>query len=531
MVKVGIGIAQDVALLHQNEGIVVQGYCDLFLLASRDGHVPSSRPCGLAHLTSLLLSEELIKEDAVRKCDWGQRPLSVEQLEYAARDALAGRDCGEVLYSRSIQPCGAVGICGGCPDPAEHAVEVADAAEAVITELEQEGVAAGQAATVAVCVGNSCGRTSKGLVLWCGDLMNRAPKLRGVKGAGKPEASPVSKALSCTAYSCVTKFGARRIVDSEGRTMLHMKERTVQGLLRRGLATVVDDGDATMVRLNFSPNDNYEYAGLDAVERNACVGCNSSGVARYYVVPRVFFTHLPSHCKSYNCHDVVMLCPSCRATAEKPQLERVKELLAQHGGVAAGSGCANSCVLGPREEAARRAAKALLRPPSGSGRKGKIPAAKEMAFREAVADVFGIDADQVDRERLEEAVRLGDLEAAPSARVCAAFCADEDGLRAFLREWRELFVATLKPCFLAEGWAVDTGLDGRFVPSVAAAVEWPGDWRCQECGVHCFNRSSRCRCCGAARPSTDAAGLVQSLSTGDKAVDRVLTDCGGLSIA
>jgi len=260
VVKAGVGIAQDAQMLRSQAGIDVRGCCDLFLLAAKHEVVPASQPCSLASLTQLLLSIELPKDEQIRRSDWAHPPLSGEQLAYAARDALAGRDCMEVLVSTR--------------DTGSRVAE------------------------------------------WCIDLLDRAPKLRS--GNNKQHA-PSEKILHCRAYAGVQKFGNRRIVDSSGRLMLHMRDRTVDGLLRRGLASVIEDECGEAVQLHFRPLDRYDYAGLDAAERNACVGCGSSGVARYYVVPHMFFVHLPDVCKSYNCHDVVMLCPRCRFKAEPAQ--------------------------------------------------------------------------------------------------------------------------------------------------------------------------------------------------------------------
>eukprot|EP00929_Paragymnodinium_shiwhaense_P052088 TRINITY_DN26119_c1_g4_i2.p1 TRINITY_DN26119_c1_g4~~TRINITY_DN26119_c1_g4_i2.p1 ORF type:complete len:575 (-),score=139.07 TRINITY_DN26119_c1_g4_i2:594-2318(-) len=462
LVKAGVGVAQDAVLLQKScgEGAAVAGCCDLFMLAAREEVVSAARPCSLAHLCKVLFDEELPKDDAIRRSNWGQRPLSEEHLRYAARDALAGRDCAEALAQR---------CCGPPAEQEELALQFAR---------------------------------------WCGDLLDRkaAPKRAGGGGGGAGATSPKPSSCSengggkaCHAYSCVKKFGTRRIIDSEGRTMLHMRDRTVDGLIRRNLATKLEEEDGEeVIRLHFSPIDRYDYAGLDAAERNACVGCGSSGVARYYVVPRVFFVHLSQDCKSYNCHDIVMLCPSCRAIAEAPQLERIKTLLGEHGGACAGSGVANETTLDPILLAGKKAAKALSRPPCG-GRKGQLPEHKQQEFRAAVAAALNVEEAELTRENIERAVRLGEGPT-PAERVCAVSMRDASSLRAFLKDWRSLFVTALKPRFLSEGWAVDTGLEGRFVPSVAHTVEWPGDWRCASCGVHCFGRSSKCRKCGAPPP-------------------------------
>merc|ERR1719174_1162001 len=287
--------------------------------------------------------------------------------------------------------------------------------------------------------------------------------------------------------------------------MLHMRERTAQGLLRRGLASIVQSDEGEAVQLHFRPLDRYDYAGLDAAERNACVGCGSSGVARYYVVPHMFFVHLPDVCKSYNCHDVVMLCPRCRFKAEPAQEALVQEYLKRHGARKAGDRYANDNLLSPEQRAAKRAASILLRPPSG-GKKGRIPHGKVQTLRQEVAVAFGIAGEDLTLVQLERAYALGEGPL-PSERICSEVSADSESLREFLRRWRETFYTALQPRFLAEGWSVNSGLeDGRFVPSVASTLEWPGDWRCPECGVHCFGRNRFCRKCGFAKENRSSNG-------------------------
>lgn len=441
IMKAGIGIGQDAAMLRAQAGIQVCGCCDLFLLAAREGRVSAAQPCSLATLSQVLLATELPKDDMIRRSDWSQRPLSGEHLAYAARDALAGRDCAEEL-ARGLDP-------------------------------------------------------KKKIVDWCSELMDRVPKLR--PSANKSQSTDVAlKAQHCKAYASVQKFGDRRIIDSSGRLLLHMRERTAEGLLRRGLASVVEDEQGEAVLLHFTPPDRYDYAGLDAAERNACVGCGCSGVARFYVIPHIFFVELPDSCKSYNCHDVVMLCPLCRFKAEPAQFRHVQELLRQHGARRAGDRYANDNVLTSEEHAAKRAAGILLRPPRG-GKRGCLPEGKKLEAKEIVAKSLGIQVSELTHDRLQYAYSLGEGPL-PSERVCQAASKDADSLRAFLRCFREVFVAALQPQFLPEGWSVDAGLeDGRFVPSVASSLEWPGDWRCSRCGVHCFGRNSSCRKCGSSR--------------------------------
>jgi len=443
IVKVGVGIGQDVNLLRKS-GLDVNGCLDLFLLAVREQFVEAAQPCGLAFLSKALLDEDLPKDEHIRKSDWAKRPLTAEHLVYAAKDALAGRDIVQELWVRS--------------------------------QIRSQ---------------------HDSIVAWCGELLDRTPKFKA-PSSGKSVAEPGQYILSCQAYAGVKKFGQRRIVDTDGRLMLHMREKTCEALLKRGLASISHDGNGDeVVQLHFRPNDNYDYAGLDVAQRNACVGCGADGVARFYVVPSIFWAHLPAKCKSYNCHDILMLCPRCRRKAELPQAEQVQALLAQYGARKSGSVYANENALSSEQEKAKRSAGSLLAQPKG--RKGTIPEQQLSTLKRNVAMQLGICIVDLTKDHLERVFHLGEG-ARPSERICKDACVDGSSLRSFLKMWRELFVASLQPKFLAEGWGVDTGLDdGRFVPSVAHVVEWPGDWFCANCGVHCFGRNQKCRACGTVR--------------------------------
>lgn len=447
IVKAGIGIGQDVEMLRKC-GLEVNGFLDLFLLAVREQLVGAAQPCGLAYLSRVLLQEELPKHEWLRRSDWAMRPLSPEHLVYAAKDALAGRDAALEMWLHGTSSM----------------------------RIEQRPT----------------------LVTWCGELLDRTPKFKASPG-NKPAKQEGEHFLGCEAYAGVKKFGQRRIVDKDGQLLLHMREKTCEALLRRGLACLSrDENGDEVVQLGFSPGDNYEYAGLDVAQRNACVGCGADGVARFYVVPHIFWAHLPAKCKSYNCHDILMLCPRCRRKAELPQAARVQQLLAEHGARKAGDSFANENSLSPGQSAAKKLAGSLLSH-AGRGRKGSMPEDQVLQKREAVAMELGVQVEALTKDHLERAFRLGEGPR-PSARICQSACADGTSLRSFLRMWREFFVASLQPQFLAEGWGVETGLDdGRFVPSVAHVVEWPGDWFCGSCGVHCFGRNALCRACGTTR--------------------------------
>ena len=83
------------------QGIEIAGALDLFLVASREGYVEAVQPIGLAAITELMLGTPLPKDPKIRRSNWGLRPLSLQQLQYAACDALAGFDTAAELFRRS----------------------------------------------------------------------------------------------------------------------------------------------------------------------------------------------------------------------------------------------------------------------------------------------------------------------------------------------------------------------------------------------------------------------------------------------
>ena len=193
VLKVGVAVALDADLLKAQFQVEMKGCVDLSRLAMREGEVQSSQPVGLAALTHLLLGFDLPKDGAVRRSNWAQRPLTSEQLNYAARDALAGRDCAIAMAKK------------------HKALEVH-------------------------------------VVDWCQDLVDKGKEAKAArikKNNGDNNLAPdgselprLSKAtLDCGAYSCVNKFALRPIFGRDGQQLLHMKDRTVEGLLRRGMAS------------------------------------------------------------------------------------------------------------------------------------------------------------------------------------------------------------------------------------------------------------------------------------------------------
>eukprot|EP01050_Picozoa_sp_SAG11_P005972 SAG11_NODE_445_length_9408_cov_3.801590_4_plen_276_part_00 len=87
----GVGISRDAALLESEWGLNCAGTVDLVALAQAVGVVQGRHGVGLASLSRLMIGCGLRKSKHLRCGDWRADPLSAEQIEYAALDAIAGQ--------------------------------------------------------------------------------------------------------------------------------------------------------------------------------------------------------------------------------------------------------------------------------------------------------------------------------------------------------------------------------------------------------------------------------------------------------
>eukprot|EP01043_Picozoa_sp_COSAG02_P036098 COSAG02_NODE_2625_length_8397_cov_2.746806_5_plen_490_part_00 len=111
--KAGVGVGKDAALLETEWSLPCRSTVELPSLAQAVGLVQSQHGVGLASLTRLMLQSDLRKTKSLRCGDWRAPILSVEQIEYAALDAVAGqkilgavwqdgRRCGISTHTSSV---------------------------------------------------------------------------------------------------------------------------------------------------------------------------------------------------------------------------------------------------------------------------------------------------------------------------------------------------------------------------------------------------------------------------------------------
>jgi hypothetical protein len=132
----GVGVTKDARLLADQYQLEIRGVVELAPLAQHKG-------AGLRTLCRTVLGRELPKVHSIRCGDWLARPLSEEQVKYAALDAEAGRQLLEVMCGgRRPDGSGSDGTSSGSSGGGGHgggvaAPEGAAAAAAAALEWEQ----------------------------------------------------------------------------------------------------------------------------------------------------------------------------------------------------------------------------------------------------------------------------------------------------------------------------------------------------------------------------------------------------------
>ena len=462
--KCGVGISDDLLRLEKaaSNTFTAAGGVELVSIAKRLGFTSS----GLASLCLEVLHETLPKDPKVRCSNWEADELSSQQLEYAANDARASLRLLLAFYDRAR--------------------------------------ASGSIAAWAMSDALPAARHSS----------NGEPRGNGGSGNNKgnnigPRVPPRTKPL----------YDGWLMLGPDGLPMCRMAASRARWYVSRHLAEEVPiddprcaDAPGRTIQLTFTPNGrgNITEPWLLQGKANVCVGCGSEAEqatteeeaeeeqdasaraprgdkggntdlrtpvsstskrhVRFGVVPHSFRRWLPSHMKSRDSHDIVLLCVSCyrklepayeahrASTFRRYDVQRQPNQRADKHEIASATE--------RREERIRSWAVAL------TAHGDKLPASR----REVLLAQLAGEA-QVEVGALTEAVLMEMAQrtkhdcrqrqkvdtVTPEQRlldavVKASKAEDEEeeaALHAFCQGWRKLFVETLKPSHLPAGWRTD----------------------------------------------------------------------------
>ena len=118
-----------------------------------------------------------------------------------------------------------------------------------------------------------------------------------------------------------------------GEILCYSNSKKAYWYIDRSLATIITQ-DPLVVRLNFEPNIKSEVEMRDRKffikeKNNECVVCGSSeSFLRYRVVPLLYRQYFPHDFKNFCRHDVVLLCASCHEQCNK-HAESLKRKVAE----------------------------------------------------------------------------------------------------------------------------------------------------------------------------------------------------------
>lgn len=444
VLRIGWRFASDLKMLGASMPCLdrVEGYVEL-----ADAPVPDAKSAGLAGYARALLSLDLCK--AQQCSDWEVRPLTAEQVEYAALDVYS-----LLLMAERIEV--------DLPGP------VVLTPSTGTTNNGGSGSNGGRAKEKE----NFLPRPSKSLRL----------------NAAKREAFIARFCVKNQAYSNC------RILSSNGDLVAHCDRSKALWYLSKGLASHVSgsckrgpvpastpdrtDTEPLTVRLTFSPEErhdgSFEQLASPQPRRNRCVVCGTEeSLSRYHLVPRSYQRFFKLEYKAKQSTDIVLLCVDCHEVANRHVMVLKLRIAKEYSAPLQGEGLIKPTRA---ERTVVKSAAALLRggdaipPPRMAELKATVRAwwSGELADGRIPATLVHVDA--LDPAALQHAARLGrsperkgGWQAAMSAAgefrphgqiVVDALHADpsDDALHEFIVRWRRHFVSSLAPRYMPHDW-------------------------------------------------------------------------------
>jgi exonuclease 3'-5' domain-containing protein 2 len=415
----------------------VEGYVEM-----ADAPVAAAESAGLAGCVQAVLGVDLCK--AQQCSDWEARPLSDEQVRYAALDAYV-----LLLIAEQAGP--------DLPRP--------------------------------VTLKTSSGGANNG-----GGGGGGARKERFMPRPGKSlRRNPAKRAAFITRFCVKTQaYSNSRILSASGALVAHCDRGKAMWYLSRGLATHVSgsvqrgpvaasepdaatEGSLT-VRLLFRPEDrndgtDFERVGSPHPRRNRCVVCGAAApLSRYHLVPRSYQKHFETSRKAHRSHDVVLLCVDCHEASNRHVAALKLRIAAEFDAPLRGEGLVAPTAA---ERAVVKSAAALLRGVE------RVPEARADVLRATVCDWWGgnrpaalAHLDALDRAALEYSARLGrelprkgGWQAAvtmsdafrPHGKIVVDRLLEDrscDALSSFIVRWRLHFLRSLAPRFMPDDWSL-----------------------------------------------------------------------------
>ncbi|KAG8179524.1 hypothetical protein JTE90_025753 [Oedothorax gibbosus] len=402
ILKVGVGVYEDVNKLFNDYGLDVNNFLDLRYLA-HDVEELQGKSLSLKSLAYELLNIDLNKSKSLRCSNWDAPILSKQQVNYAADDAIV--------------------------------------AAKIFAEIK---------------------RRKLGWFSTNDDYFNKCESFIDMPFRLTPDSNNKDKIVNPITKSQKNRYSRPRqkqmydncqLLAPDGE-LLSMCDRTkAQWYIYKGLGNKVND-DPFTVQLNFEPSGRPT---LDKVffyckeKLNSCVVCGKTeNFHRKVVVPSEYRKYFPTLMKKGLSHDVLLLCMHCHKKSNilDQQMRHKLAVLCD-------------APFGPDKDVQNKLDKEISKVKSAamalSSYKHKIPEQRREELKNVIANYYEV-ATATD-ELVEKAKNI-DTNSSNSnfiphgQRVYEYFC-ENGGLFEFEKMWRQHFLDIMKPQYLPDMWSVE----------------------------------------------------------------------------
>jgi hypothetical protein len=298
IIKVGVGIDQDVLRISKDYGISIRGAVDLRALVQRSRYSDSLANYGLHKLTRSLLNLDISKDYRIRCGNWENESLDDDQLLYAAADAFFSKQIYQSIFFDKFSS----------------------------KDLGEES-------DIFDFINSTSWGWVKGIVDVSYKPVPLIPNHVSSASLKQDQMSDQEKAMRKLTVRKLPLYENCKIFSPDGVLLSTCSEKKVKWYLDRNLATLLprqDPEEPSSIQLNFVPKG-QGHAGNDfylSAKDNICVVCgDDKKYIRFRVFPACYRKNCPESIKSHQSHDIVLLCPPCAIRAN----DYVSKLQAQVG--------------------------------------------------------------------------------------------------------------------------------------------------------------------------------------------------------
>eukprot|EP01132_Coremiostelium_polycephalum_P007647 gene7647-9405_t len=419
IIKVGVAISQDAAIIFKSFQTVVKGCVDLVPL----GKLTNFSGNGLASLAASVLNVKLDKSHHIRCSHWEQKHLTAEQIHYAATDAYISRK----LFIKMFKHQQSRSVDKQLLDPFSFCRPFINTSFKFKTKSSDNSSSSSNGSNNNNKKKKDEAKTFKNMV-------------------------PDNRVL----YDNCLMF------NKDGVLLCNISRKKVQWYVSRNLAVIINE-DPLSIELKFEPkgnghaNDDYYLAD----KKNICVVCGSDyKILRHSVVPHCYRQYLPEEIKSHSSHDVVLLCCDCHVAMDK-RVQIMRMMIASEYGIPLETGN-KAFIVDPVVLKLSKYAKIIKQHFFDSQpKKSKCPI-PESKLEEMKKDILSyLSKDTLELKDIEHLVSLNPKQKnedyVPHEKLVMEKVLEkgEEGMQHFVRLWRKNFIETVQPKHLNPYWSID----------------------------------------------------------------------------